>query len=129
MKKVVLEVPSLYADHHVTEARCILLELPGVKEVYASSAFHSLEVTFDAKKVDEAAIRQALEPTGYLNELPTPSEPGIAMTEDGGRMYARHTASYTQSGQAVSFAQLVGNPSNAAWACPGMGLLKTDEEK
>ena len=30
MQKVTYETPSLYGDHHVTEVRRILLELPGV---------------------------------------------------------------------------------------------------
>jgi copper chaperone CopZ len=129
MTKVMLEVPSMYADHHVSEVRQILLGLPGVKEVYASSAFHAVEVSFDAKITTADAIRAALEPTGYLNDLPVTAEPGIAMTEAGGGRFTRHTASYPQTQQAVAFTQQVIQPDGSGWACPGFGLLTMDGEE
>lgn len=129
MKTLAVNVPSMYADHHVTEVRRILLALPGVSEVYASSAFHAIEIAYDPKKTAEEAIKAALEPTGYLNELPAPAEPGVAMTEEGGRRFARHTASYPQTGQAVSFVQKVVHRGQSGWACPGMGTLNIDGEE
>jgi hypothetical protein len=100
-----------------------------VKEVYASSAFHSIEVSFDPKKASEDTIRVALEPTGYLNELPIPAEPGIAMTEAGGGRFTRHTASYPQTQQSVAFAQKVIQPDGSGWNCPGFGPLNMDGEE
>ena len=44
MKKISLDLPTLFGDHHVTEVRRLLLELPGVAEVYASSSFQIVEV-------------------------------------------------------------------------------------
>ncbi len=38
MEKIVLNLPTLYADHHVMILRDALLALDGVSEVYASSA-------------------------------------------------------------------------------------------
>jgi copper chaperone CopZ len=129
MKTLTLAAPSMYADHQVIEARRILLELPGVAQVYASSAFHAIEVNFDDKKTNDEAIREALEPSGYLNELPVPAEPGIAMTEASGERFMRHTANYPQTQQAISFSQEVGLASSAEWACPGFGPLTIDGEE
>jgi copper chaperone CopZ len=47
METKTFDAPALYADHHVTEVRRILLELEGVTDVYASSAFQTVEVTYD----------------------------------------------------------------------------------
>ena len=51
METKAFEAPALYGDHHVSEVQSILKELPGVEEVYASSAFQAIEVTFDEKKI------------------------------------------------------------------------------
>ena len=45
-----LELPSMYGDHHVSEVRRILLEMEGVSEVYASSAFRAVEVEYNSKE-------------------------------------------------------------------------------
>ena len=37
----------MYGDHHVVEVRRLLLEMPGVTDVYASSSFQVVEVAFD----------------------------------------------------------------------------------
>jgi hypothetical protein len=37
MKKVVLDIPTLWADHHVLKVRDALVNLEGVEEVFASS--------------------------------------------------------------------------------------------
>ena len=47
MEKKSFKLPAMYADHHVVEVRRILLEMPGVQDVYASSAFQVADVTFD----------------------------------------------------------------------------------
>ena len=50
MEKITVDLPTMYGDHHVTDVRRILLALPGVEDVYASSAFRLVEVTFDPTK-------------------------------------------------------------------------------
>ncbi len=55
------DAPALYGDHHVTEVRQILLALEGVSEVYASSAFHVIEVKFDPTKINAEQITAQLE--------------------------------------------------------------------
>ena len=50
METKAFEAPALYGDHHVSEVQSILKELPGIEDVYASSAFQAIEVTFDEKE-------------------------------------------------------------------------------
>ena len=47
MEKTHITVPAMYGDHHVLEVRRILLALPGVAEVNASSCFQVVEVSYD----------------------------------------------------------------------------------
>ena len=68
MSKVVLDVPMMYADHHVSNVRGILLEMPGVEDVIASSAFRRVEVTFDPGKVAEEILLAAVVDAGYAAE-------------------------------------------------------------
>ncbi len=65
MDKVVLEVPALWADHHVLKVRDALTGLEGVNDVYASSAWKQVLVSYDSAKTDPAAIEQTLAEAGY----------------------------------------------------------------
>jgi copper chaperone CopZ len=65
MQRLFMIIPNLYADHHVTRVRQLLFGLNGVDDVFASSAFKELHVTFDPAKVDEARIMAALAEAGY----------------------------------------------------------------
>jgi copper chaperone CopZ len=47
MTSVTIDLPAMYADHHVVEVRRILFEIPGVKAVDASSAFQVVKVEYD----------------------------------------------------------------------------------
>jgi copper chaperone CopZ len=120
----------LYADHHVLEVRRIIEELPGVESVYASSAFHTLEVTYDPARVRKEDIQARLNQAGYLGELPLPVETGIAATADGGQKpFFRHTAAYEQTRRVVSFEQQVPFSGRPLWPCPGMGVLTRQGEE
>ncbi len=131
MKKKTFEVPALYGDHHVKEVRRILLEIPGVKEVYASSAFHVVEVNYDPKKVNDLEIQTKLNDAGYLGDWVLNAEIGKAVgSGDGVNTYLRHTAVYEQTKLSVSFAQSVSYKGRPLWPCPGMGpITGMDEEK
>jgi copper chaperone CopZ len=111
--------PGLYADHHVSEVRKQLLELPGVQSVYASSAFQVVEVTYDADLIQQDALNEVLERLGYLNEIPATTESGSAAD----RIF-RHTASYTTTRKTVSFQQQVPYSGRPLWNCPGIGIVK-----
>jgi copper chaperone CopZ len=65
MEKVVLDVPTLWADHHVLAVREALVHLEGVEDVYASSAWKQVLVAYDAATTDHAAIEKTLAEAGY----------------------------------------------------------------
>ena len=54
MKTISFQIPTMFGDHHVTEVRRILLEAPGVEDVYASSGFQVIEVAVDESKPNES---------------------------------------------------------------------------
>jgi copper chaperone CopZ len=121
------EAPALYGDHHVSEVQRILKELPGVEEVYASSAFQAIEVTFDESKVTADKIAARLDEAGYLGEIPMFAEAGVAVEKKEGDGVFRHTAVYETVKQTVSFAQHVQYQGRPMWPCPGLGVVKMDE--
>jgi len=60
----ILQVPSMYADHHVAAVRKALAALSGVQEVQASAAFKEVTVKH-TDKVTKKAVADALENAGY----------------------------------------------------------------
>ena len=110
MASVVIDVPAMYADHHVVEVRRILRDVPGVRDVYASSAFHVIEIDFDPEQTSAENLERRLEEAGYLSELPVPvesGEPASGRTNADAR-YRRRTTSNAPSGSAVAFRQELG---------------------
>jgi len=65
MEKLQLNVPNLWADHHVLKARDALTKLKGVENVYASSAWQQILVSYDPTQTAPPAIEQALADAGY----------------------------------------------------------------
>jgi copper chaperone CopZ len=130
MGKVSLKLPVMYGDHHVTEVRRILLTLPGVQNVYASSAFQKVDVQFDPALVNEDQIKAALEAAGYMGEMPLSVEPATTTVRGSGNDdHFRHTISYEQTKQVVSFSQTVNYQGRPLWPCPGMGPIKNKDEE
>jgi len=127
METKAFEAPALYGDHHVSEVQRILRELPGVEDVYASSAFQAIEVTFDESKINADKIAASLEEAGYLGEVPMLAEAGVAVEKKEGDGVFRHTATYETVKKTVSFAQHVQYQGRPLWPCPGMGAVKMDE--
>jgi excisionase family DNA binding protein len=130
MEKTSIEVPTMYGDHHVIEVRRILLEMPGVDDVNASSCFHVVEVDYEPDKVSVDDIKAKLDEAGYLGELAVPVETGIAVTQQekqNGDAFFRHTAAYEQTKSVVSFAQTVSYSGRPLWPCPGVGVIKQAE--
>lgn len=130
MEMLVADVPLMYGDHHVSEVRRLLLALPGVAEVYASSYLKTVEVSFDPTQIDSAAIMAALDEAGYLQELEFPQETGIAAYNhsEGNSTFFRHTTAYAQTGKTVSFAQQVAPSQRPLIPCPGMDRQKEMDE-
>ena len=128
METVTIDVPTMYADHHVSDVRRLLLALPGVEDVYASSAFHVARVRIDPAQVSEASLYTTLEAAGYLGELQIATEEWKSgtpkETEDNP---FRHTSASEQM-KGVAFGQAVETTGRPLWPCPGMGPVKAMEE-
>jgi len=127
MATLTFEAPLMYGDHHVTEVRRLLLSLPGVEDVYASSCFHIVEVQYDETQVSPEEIEARLDEAGYLGELPVPVEVGAVRGNGQGKGQEptyRHTVAYEQTRQVISFAQHVPYRGRPLWPCPGMGVLR-----
>ena len=134
METLQLDLPTMYGDHHVIEVRRLILELPGVEDVYASSGFQFIEVQYDETKLETDKIKATLEDAGYLGSMQITVEQGaIEDRENGEKPFFRHTIAHAQTGQAVSFAQKTPYAGRPLWPCPGMGPLvnekgETEEE-
>lgn len=130
MEKKSFELPAMYADHHVVEVRRLLLETSGVKDVYASSAFHVADVTYDPDVVSESELAEKLSEAGYLGEFIVETEAGQpAVSSNGDKTFFRHTEVYKQTKNTIGFSQEVGYVGRPLWPCPGMGVIKTLEEE
>jgi copper chaperone CopZ len=129
-KTVRFETPALYGDHHVVEVRRILLELPGVEDVFASSSFHSVEVTYNPEKLVEEQIESAIAEAGYMGEMITSTETDVAahLQKNRADSFFRHTAVFETSRETVTFAQNVAYFGRPLWNCPGMGVMKKMED-
>jgi copper chaperone CopZ len=75
MKQTIINVPGMWADHHVLRVREALLGAKGVNEVIASSARRTVAVRFDEAATSDEGIREALTSAGY------PPEQAPAMIE------------------------------------------------
>ena len=130
MEKKSFELPAMYADHHVVEVRRILLEMPGVEDVYASSAFQVAEVTYDPEAIGETVIAQKLEDAGYLGDFTVTAEAGKpATSKNGDGIFFRHTEVYEHTKETIGFAQEVSYVGRPLWPCPGIGAINTMEEE
>jgi len=129
METITVDLPTMYGDHHVAEVRRILLAMPGVEDVYASSAFHVVRARVDPVKVSEADIRAKLSEAGYLGEMLLETEAWKTGTpKDTEDNPFRHTSAFEQV-KHVAFAQNVEYSGRELWPCPGMGPIKTMEEE
>lgn len=122
MDKLVLTIPTLYGDHHTTAIRQILEGVEGVQDVYASSAFKQVEISFDKNKTSSEKIEQTLAKAGYsTDEFETAYPTSIKERE------TRHTAAITGVGDSLSFAQAVPFEGRPLWPCPGFTIPATSE--
>jgi excisionase family DNA binding protein len=65
MENTLFSVSSMYADHHVIAVREALLAMPGVEEVWASSAWRQVQVMYDPATLSPDDISRALKEAGY----------------------------------------------------------------
>lgn len=87
MAQVEYNVPRMWADHHVPLARKALLSLPGVEDVYASSAWKTVKITFDTSKVTEDALKKALADAGYPVGVEMALPNYLEQSKDGSMWY------------------------------------------
>ena len=102
MEKVIIDVPSMYADHHVLVVRNLLTQMDGVKDVYASSAFKQVLVQYDPAAVALDSIRSALDVAGYTRQMDVPVQdklPEDAWKTSGFRMSQTYQADLAMSGE------------------------------
>lgn len=125
MQTSTFDTPALYGDHHVTEVRRRLFEVPGVTDVYASSAFRAVQITFDDAKTSHDALAKVLDAAGYLGEIPMLAEANVAAEADS---VFRHSATYETVKKTVSFQQKVPYSGRPLWNCPGMGVVRNMDE-
>jgi len=129
VKSVTFQVPAMYGDHHVVEVRRVLSAIPGVQDIYASSAFRVVEVTYDENQTNDIDLQVKLDSAGYLGEWSVLTETGKAVgSGDEKQPFMRHTATYEQLRQTVSFAQNVSYQGRPLWPCPGMGIIRGMDE-
>jgi copper chaperone CopZ len=128
MTSVSIELPLMFADHHVVEVRRILFEIPGVEEVNASSAFQVVKIEYDADKTSEDIVKKKLDENGYLGDLQVPLESGKPAVGSDGETWFRHTAAYKVTGTEISFGQEITASQKPLWPCPGMGARRKMDE-
>jgi copper chaperone CopZ len=75
VKRILIDVPGMYADHHVLRVREALLGVQGVTEVKASAARRKVAVGFDEQTAAADTIRRAILSAGYaLDEAPATAQ-------------------------------------------------------
>ena len=128
MDTITIDLPKMYGDHHVTDVRRILLAMPGVEDVYASSAFRVARARIDPAKTSEADLRAKLQEAGYLGDQSIETEAWKTGTPaDVVDNPFRHTAAL-ENVKGVAFGQKVEEAGRALWPCPGMGLIEKMDE-
>ena len=128
METITIDLPKMYGDHHVTDVRRILLAMPGVEDVYASSAFRVARARIDPAKISEADLRAKLEEAGYLGDQSIETEAWKTGTPaDVVDNPFRHTAAL-ENVKGVAFGQKVEETGRALWPCPGMGPVQKMDE-
>jgi copper chaperone CopZ len=117
MDKLTLNIPTLYGDHHTTAVKQILEGLEGVKDIYVSSAFKQISVSYDKKKTSPETIEKALADEGYSTEEFETAYPTSIKERE-----MRHTAAVAGIGETLSFARNIPFEGRPLWPCPGFSV-------
>jgi hypothetical protein len=84
MEQLVLAVPSMWADHHVSAVRDLLNKEEGVEVAFASALEARVSLAYDPSVTDPRRIAAALEGGGYAvgepaeAPVPPPNKPAWA---------------------------------------------------
>lgn len=118
MKKLVLPIPMLYGDHHATAVQGILSALPGLTDLYVSSAQRLVSLSYDPEKIGPETIEKALAEHGY--EVGGAEPTYVASLASEAEKSARHSSLIGGTGDALAFTEYTqvrdGRP---LWPCPG----------
>lgn len=87
MKEATFDLPTMYADHHVTRVRQALGELSGVSEVLASAAAKQVRVVFEEDTVSADELAETLTRAGYEPGVEPPQLSFPRRHEDGSAWY------------------------------------------
>ncbi len=116
MDKLVLNIPTLYADHHTSAVKSLLEAIEGIEDTFVSSAYKQVSIEFDPKKISPEEIERTLAAVGY-----SPEAEEQAYATSIAEKVTRHTAAYAGAGDSLAFAESVspyeGRP---LWPCPGL---------
>jgi copper chaperone CopZ len=102
MDEFSVTVPAMWADHHVLTVRDALGSLTGVSAVSASAKDRTLNVSYDPKETDPAALSACLAANGYEpgeiapDDAPPTNKPAWATA--GGRTTTTSAVDLTMSG-------------------------------
>lgn len=124
MKTVTFTLPMMYGDHHVLAVKQLLRDLPGVDDLYASSSFQIVEINFDEREITEEKLQQVLAEAGYFEDTAVPEEIGSSPSHENGKPFFRHTAVFSQTGNAISFGQDLPEVKRPLWPCPGINSIR-----
>jgi len=121
MEKLLLSIPTLYADHHTAAVRTILNGLKGLSEIFVSSAAKQVALSFDPKLIGSEAIEAALAEHGYATGEGEPVYPtSLAQAP------SRHSSAIQAAGSALTFQQTApGWQGRPLWPCPGLSYQTT----
>jgi copper chaperone CopZ len=115
MERVTLDVPAMYADHHVLAVREALSALPGVADAYASAAFQQVVVTYDPGRVSREQIEMALAECGYGLGQPAP----VPAWQFGVDHRPHYTTAPTVTEGVVRFSVEMSSANGGTLPCPG----------
>ena len=76
VETIVLGIPRMYGDHHAIAVRQMLVQTPGIQDVWASAAFQRAQIKFDPDVIQSSQIILRLIDAGY------PPAPELANTPD-----------------------------------------------
>jgi len=117
MKKLVLTIPTLFGDHHTTAVKKALEGMEGIDDLYVSSAFYQILLSYDPKTIEPDMIRSALAEKGYSEDT-EPILPADPLPV--GESTSRHTSTYTGIGDTLAFAETAPTwEDRPLWPCPG----------
>jgi copper chaperone CopZ len=121
MEKLLLSIPTLYADHHTAAVRTILNGLKGLSEIFVSSAAKQVALSFDPKLIGSEAIEAALAEHGYATGDGEPVYPASPIQAP-----SRHSSAIQAAGSALTFQQTApGWQGRPLWPCPGLSYQTT----